>query len=228
MSVSLRTRLTRATLRSAISSIPQELGGGGSEGQEILNRCGQVILDHIRYAFRVKSAGGTDDAGDRWAPLKPATVAYTRSGRTRTEQKRSARPSQALSARQQKRWWELYRQGLAIHRGDKASAAKWAWTISKREGATTLIGKYGGRRVPILYNTGALFDSITSKVSKNEVTISSSHPAAGVHHRGSRKKGIPQRRLWPDPSNWPAVWWSDMLVSIRDGIIEMVRRRAGA
>lgn len=223
----IRTRATRAAVKAAIASIPQELTEGSSDTQEILTNCGLAILERIREAFLVKSAGGTDDAGDRWAPLKPSTIAYSRSGRTRTESKRSSQPSQALNSRQQTRWWSLYRQGLAIYKGDKAIAAKRAWAILKSEGATTIVQKYGTRRVDILYKTGGLFNSITSKVTASgEIIISSDHPAAAAHHHGARNKGIPQRRLWPDPRNWPSSWWQDILDVIREGAVDMIERSA--
>lgn len=222
----LHTKSTRADLRKAISSIPQEFSRGGVEVQAILTLCGTSILEKIKDAFLTKSSGGTDDAGDRWAPLKPTTIAYSRSGRTKAEKGRSTRPSQALNSRQQKRWWDLYRQGLAIYKGDKGSAAKRAWGILKSEGANTLINKYGGKRVDILYKTGGLYNSITSRVtSGGDIIVSSDHQAAAVHHNGSQTKGIPQRRLWPLPSRWPGTWWNDMILAIRSGIVEMIRQR---
>ncbi len=159
----LRSRIRRAALRGVISSIPQGIART-SDGQEILSRCGQLILDRIKAAFMVKSGGGTDDAGDRWVPLKPATIAYSRSQRNKIESARQSRPSQSLNAKQQSRWWQLYRQGLAMFRGDKSRAAKRAWVILKGEGATTLISKYGGRKVDILYKTGGLYNSIEEMV----------------------------------------------------------------
>lgn len=226
MVTSLRTRVKRSLLREAISSIPQEFSQGSTnQVQSILDEAAQALLEKIREAFLTKSAGGTDESGDKWVPLKSTTVAYSRSTRTRTENAHTSRPSQGLSARNQKRWWDLYRQGLAIYKGDKAQAAKRAWGILKRQGVTTLLDKYGSRRVSILYNTGALFDSITSRVDSRGVTISSNHPTAIVHHKGSINKGIPQRKLWPDPEDIPQGWWQAMVETIRDGIIEIIKQR---
>lgn len=220
----LQSRSSRAELRRTIASIPQELSSGATGVQDILRRCGQLVLDKIRDAFLVKSAGGTDEAGERWVPLKPTTIAYSRSGRNTRERNRSQRPSQGLTNKQQKEWWDLYRQGLAIYRGDKASAAKRAWGIMKQRGVKTLISKYGAQRVDILYNTGTLFNSITSHVtSTGNIVVSSKHPTAAVHHNGSQSRGIPQRRLWPDPANWPSSWWSDIIREVRDGVEELVK-----
>lgn len=220
----LNSTVSRTELRKAIELIPKGIHGKGVTAQSILDSCGKVLLSHIRTAFLTKSKGGTDLAGDRWAPLKATTIAYSRSqsSRSRAEKKRNTRPSQILNSKQQNRWWELYRQGLAIHKGDKASAAKRAWFILKREGADTLINKYGNRKVDILYNTGKLFNSIESSVdSQGNIIISSDHPLAKVHHNGSAKKGIPKRRLWPNVTKWPNSWWKDILKIIRDGIVQM-------
>lgn len=221
--INLQTSMSEEELRKAITLIPKSIRGNSVTSKSILKECGKVILSHVRKAFLTKSKGGTDESGDRWAPLKPSTIVQRLSNtRTRTEKKRNTRPSQALNSKQQDRWWNLYKQGLAIYKGNKVSAAKRAWFILKQEGVNTLIDKYGSRKVDILYNTGSLFKSIESSVSnQGEVIVSSKHPLAKVHHNGSQKKGIPKRRLWPDPKKWPNLWWQEILKIIRGGIVKM-------
>lgn len=223
---------TRSEIKKAISSIPQELTKG-DKATQIMHHVAQAMLELISAAFIVKSSGGTDESGDRWAPLKPSTIAY-RAARSRAESKRATRPSQALTSKQQNRWWELYRKGLAINKGNKAAAARYAWFIIKSEGGKTLIGRYGTRKALILNHTGELLKSLTPgsnspyqiiKVDKGQVTIGTSRKGAMVHHHGAPRKGIPQRRLWPDTSKWPRRWWDHISRQIQLGIAEMAAKK---
>lgn len=235
--ITIYTRASRAAIRRAIATIPQEAMGGGSLANALLVRCGLAALGRIRQAFIVKSRGGTDEAGERWQPLSPKTVAYgRRGGRTRGESRRSSTPSQALNSRQQARWWDLYRQGIAIFKGNKPSAARRAWAILKTEGAPTILSKYGNREVEILRDTGLLLNSLSPgtaspdqvfRVGRGEVIIGTNRKGAAAHHTGVPGR-LPQRRLWPAPNKWPASWWKDIQTQARDGlvaiIVQLVRR----
>ncbi len=221
-------------LRRVLESIPEQMQGGGPLASAMLTRCGLAALGRIKTAFVAKARGGTDEAGDRWAPLKPSTIAYSRRGRSRAEKKQANRPSQALNRRQQDRWWSLYRQGLAMFRGDKGRAAKRAWGISKAEGATTLLAKYGGRKVEILRDTGVLLNSLSPgvgsgnqvlRVGRGEVVVGTNVPYARFHHERTRR--IPQRRLWPEPSRWPSSWWRDILEQARAGVLDIAAQLIG-
>ncbi len=226
----LHLRATRDAVRQAVAHIPHGMRGGGTEANAMMTRVGLTALGRIKRAFVVKSRGGTDEAGDRWAPLSPRTIAYSRrGGRTKAERGRESRPSQALTAKQQERWWAMYRQGLAIYRGDKGSAAKRAWGILKREGATTLLQKYGGRQVEILRDTGLLLNSLSPgyggaeqvfRVYNGGVIVGTNRRGAAAHHRGIPGR-LPQRRLWPDPSRWPASWWQDIMEQARQGLVDI-------
>lgn len=221
-----RTALEK--IQQMIERIPSEMRSGSTNAIEILNRSGEVALEQVKKAFIAKSRGGTDEAGESWQPLLPRTVAYTRkAGRNKLERSRNTRPSQALTKNQQDRWWEVYRQGLAAFKGDKSHAARRAWFILKKEGATTLLDKYGGMRVDILRNTGQLFDSIGVKVDHGEIVISATHKAAAAHHYGVPGH-LPQRRLWPDPGKWPSSWWEKISEPIRDGIISLLKEDLGS
>ncbi len=216
----------------------------------MMTRCGIVLLRRIKEAFIEKSRGGTDDAGDSWAPLSPKTIMRRlrrgKGGRTATEKKRPDHPSQALSESQRNRWWELYKQGLNRYRdkdhgatkATKASAAKRAWFILKQEGAQTLLQKYGNAKVDILRDTGLLLNSLSPygnsehqvfTVNPGEVIVGTNRPGALAHHRGilgSAHEGIadrlPQRRLWPAPDRWPASWWLDITEEVKVGIVDMI------
>lgn len=204
-----------------ISRLPEEVRSGGIDSEALLRQAGQSALDHIKRAFLIKSSGGTDEAGDRWEPLSPRTVAYSRKGKS---SKGASRPSRALSKRENARWWDLYRHGLAMFHGDKSHAARRAWFILKKEGAATLLDKYGADKVPILYDSGGLFDSIILSIEDGAIIIKATAAYAGAHHHGVPGR-IPQRRLWPDPSKWPSSWWESILGAIRDKFAEIIAKR---
>lgn len=204
-------------------------------GAAMMTRVGLAVLGRIKRAFVVKARGGTDEAGDSWQPLSPKTIAYSktrqrgRGGRTKTEKKRDRYPSQALTQKQQDRWWEVYRRNLARFRGDKRHAAAAAWLVLKGEGATTLLQKYGGRKVEILRDTGLLLNSLSPgyggpeqvfRVEPGAVTVGTNRKGARGHHEGIPGR-LPQRRLWPEPSKWPESWWRDILTEVKQGMVDI-------
>lgn len=224
----VHVRASHDSVRMAVGDIPRRGRSGGAEVRAMLERCGLAILGRIHTAFVIKARGGTDEAGDRWAPLSPKTIAY-RTGRTRTERKRAERPSQALNSKQQARWWVLYRQGLAIYEGNKGRAARRAWAILKEEGAVTLYDKYRSKQVEILRDTGLLLNSLSPgrktthqilRVGGNWVEVGTNRKGAKHHHEGIPGK-LPQRRLWPDTSRWPTSWWEDIKDQVKQGLVDI-------
>jgi hypothetical protein len=228
-------RASRADVRQILYTLPTVVRSRGAIADAMMVRCGFVALTRIRQAFLIKARGGTDEAGDKWQPLSPRTIAYRmtrsrgRGGRTRAERNRPTHPSQALNTRQRTRWWEVYRQQLAVYRGNKGHAAAVAWIVLKREGAVTLLQKYGGREVEILRDTGLLFNSLSPGVATNhrvfrvgngEVIVGTNRKGAGLHHRGIPGR-LPQRRLWPDPKDWPPVWWQDIQEQAQQGLLDL-------
>ena len=235
-------RASRAAVRQAISRIPNVARSGGAVANAMMTRLGLTALGHIKKAFIDKSRGGTDEAGERWAPLSPTTIAYRktrmrgRGGRTKAERSRPTRPSQALNSRQQTRWWTVYRQGLAMFEGNKGHAAARAWLILKSEGATTLLEKYGNRQVDILRDTGLLLNSLSPGVNTDvsifrvipgEVIVGTNRIGAAEHHEGIPGR-LPQRRLWPEPRRWPSPWWLDIAEQGRQGLIDITLQLIGS
>ena len=224
----------QADLRRALASVPGVARARGPVADAMMTRCGLAILGRIKQAFITKSRGGTDEAGDSWKLLSPRTIAYSktrqrgRGGRTRSEKGVAVHPSQSLSSRQQERWWEVYRRQLAIYKGDKGHASAVAWLVLKGEGAQTLVDKYGHRQVDILRDTGLLLNSLSPGVASPErvfrvgygaVIVGTNRKGAAAHHRGA--KHLPQRRLWPPVSKWPAAWWRDVIEQARQGILDI-------
>lgn len=226
-------RATRAAVRAAIAALPTAMHTSAADA--IMTRCGLALLGRIKQAFIIKARGGVDEAGDSWKPLSPKTIAYSktrqrgRGGRTKAEKGRSAFPSQALSNKQQERWWQLYRRYLAAFKGDKGHAAAAAWIVGKREGMTTLLNKYGHRQVEILRDTGLLLNSLSPgvnsaeqifRVGHGQVIVGTNRKGAASHHAGIPGR-LPQRRLWPPVNKWPASWWQDILEQASQGILDL-------
>lgn len=235
MSTTVYCRAAIATVRDALARVPMVARQGGPIADAMMTRCGLAILGRIKQAFVVKARGGTDEAGESWKPLSPKTIAYSktrqrgRGRRTRAEKKREAFPSQALTAKQQKRWWEVYRRQLPIYKGNKGHAAAVAWLALKREGATTLLDKYGHRQVEILRDTGLLLNSLSPgvdsseqvfRVGDGEVVVGTNRKGAIAHHHGIPDR-LPQRRLWAEPSHWPRSWWQDVLEQAKQGLLDV-------
>lgn len=231
-------KATRAQVRRAIMKAVAAASGRGSDAQEAADamqvRLGMTALTYIRQAFVVKSRGGTDAAGLKWPPLSPKTIAYSRRhpGVPKASERAPYRPSWMLSEKQRKRWWDIYRIGLARFKGDRSAAAKMAWKIVKDEGGKTLLGEYGNTSVLILRDIGLLLNSLSPGVSpgsvenqvfrvgRGEVIVGTNRKGASAHHEGISGR-LPQRRLWPEPSQWPAEWWADLSSQGRQGYIDI-------
>jgi hypothetical protein len=225
----VHVRVSLAAVLRVVRSAPERAKSSRGLGRELLVAVGEAVLGQVRDAFVVKSAGGTDESGERWAPLAPATVAY-RAARTQTERRRGSRPSQGLTAKQQEQWWEEYRRAMARWPGEKARAARHAWFILKQRGARTLFDKYRGARADILRDTGALLESLTPgahsgaqvfRVETGSVTIGTSRRGATAQHAGLPGR-LPQRRLWPAPANWPPSWWRAVLLAARGKLTDLI------
>ena len=228
-------RASRTAIKQALARLPEIARAGGPEAEAMMMRCGLVLLGHIRQAFIVKARGGVDEAGDSWQPLSPKTIAYSktrqrgRGGRTKAEKGRASRPSQALTQKQQDRWWDIYRRQLRIYKGDKGHAAAVAWLILKKEGVQTLVDKYGRRKVEILRDTGLLLNSLSPgvisdnsvfRIAPGMVIIGTNRKGAVAHHKGIPGK-LPQRRLWPPVDKWPDSWWEDIREQAVQGLLEI-------
>lgn len=223
-------RATRADVRQAMAALPSVARGGGTAATALLTRCAQAVLTRIRAAFIVKMHGGTDEAGDSWPPLSPRTIAARLAKQARGRGQPATRPSSALNAKQSERWWQVYRKQLAIYKGNKSHAAAVAWLVLKREGATTLVDKYGYRKVDILRDTGLLLKSISPgegneatvfRVQPGEAVIGTNRKGAAAHHHGAPSRNLPQRRLWPPPSKWPVSWWIAIGRQAVDGLRDL-------
>lgn len=206
------TNLTRAEAIEALMSLPQEMTGGRRAARATLVRLGLAMLRKIHEAFLVKMRGGTDDAGDRWAPLSPVTIAMRRRKRGGTSSKK----------------------GRAPGRQRKASADDLTPTQRRTraviKGAGSHFDKYG-RDAEILHDTGKLLESLRPgsfsaeqvfEIGDGRVIVGTVREGAVENHEGRPPK-LPQRRLWPSTSDWPTSWWDDITEEVQNGVVDMVK-----
>ena len=219
--------------------------------RQLLIRLGMTALTRIRDAFVVKSKGGADDCGLSWPKLSPKTIAYSRRhpGVPQSKERAGFAPSWMLTDKQRKRWWALYRsflggapEGKDFHKyrptggtyHTHANAAREAWRILKSEGAKTLMSTYGNEPVLILRSIGLLLNSLSPgtdgdekvenqvfRIGSGEVIVGTNREWAATHHEGIPGR-LPQRRLWPAPSQWTQAWWDDIAEQGKQGLIEIV------
>lgn len=195
---------------------------------------GVAALSLIRKAFIVKARGGTDEAGESWAPLKAETIAY---GRRHPGLRRTGpNPKRPLLTKQQDALWRGIYAGILASTKDPRLAAAIAWTKVKAEGGRTIKAEYGGQQVEILRDRGLLLNSLSPgvdgpsgaahqvfRIEQGGVIVGTNRKGALAHHNGT--KHLPQRRLWPDPTNWPAHWWKFLLSTLRDGVARVLIQR---
>ena len=207
------TRMSRAKVMAALTALPQEMTGAGSAARDLLTRVGLAMLRRIHGAFLVKMRGGTDEAGDRWAPLSPVTIAMRLRRRGIGSPKKRSRAKRKV-----------------VLSGDISPAHQRARAIIRSAGAR--YDKYG-RDAEILHDTGRLLLSLTPgsnsaeqvlEVSAGRVIVGTNREGAKANHEGRPPK-LPQRRLWPDPSDWPPEWWDQILTEVQDGVVDMVAQQ---
>jgi phage gpG-like protein len=194
VSVTIHTVANREDILKALRELPDVATGESELAQAMMTRIGLTVLGRIRHAFIVKARGGTDEAGNRWAPLRPYTIAMRgvrgNSKTARAERKRRLQPKN--------------------------------------------FSKYSARTVEILRDTGALLNSLTPLSASSSqvfdvahagsVTIGTNLAYAAAHHEGDPRRNLPQRRLWPDPNDWPPTWWQDIHEQATQGIVEIATR----
>ena len=85
MTIVVRTRMKRDEIRRLLASVPAIVAGRAAdpagEAGAIQRVIGLTALSLIKEAFVTKAAGGTDEAGDSWAPLAESTVQGRRKGK---------------------------------------------------------------------------------------------------------------------------------------------------
>lgn len=215
----VRSHLPRRELRRELGKLQDVLVGRATDRLGIrgvfLANYTREMFKQIHRAFRQKSAGGSDELGDRWKPLKPETIArrpITRGQRTKLGLKSRSGGRGLLTKKEDRLWRGVFWHNFSRLRADlgegaaKAKAAQIAWGVLKARGAKTRIGTLGARRVPILIEGGRLEKSLRPgrvsgvlyqrpttdqvfRLKRGEVSLGSAVEYSEKQHR--------TRRLWP-------------------------------
>lgn len=82
------------------------------------------------------------------------------------------------------------------------------WVKSKKKSGLTLI------------QSGRMYNSFVSSVSRGIITIKNTRSFARYHHHGTRR--MPKRELWPDPKKWPDFWWKRIVGAIQNRAAEII------
>lgn len=190
-------------------------------------------LSDFKAAFITKARGGTDEAGVKWPPLKPETIANRRVG-PRDKQNAPIAEREKIVKRETKRL--LRRLRLSLPENEAQFRAKqMAQAIATRETGKTKVQTLGSRQVDMLRDTGILFNSLSpgrlsgganpsgySKptapggseqvfdLSREGIIVGTNVKYAATHNYGRGK--IPQRMFIPErESQIPDIWWERWL-----------------
>jgi hypothetical protein len=220
LTTNVQIRGTKREMRNVIRKLPGYISGRIPDTQGI----GRAFKSHftfhwfekVRDAYLVKSAGGTDDAGIKWAKNTKKTIAGrpVRPGDTQRlvgDTPFSQRTRGLLTPAQDALWRGIFKSNYLRLRSRtseadaKATAAKIAWGILKKLGAQTKLDVLGSRDLPIGRATNRLFDACSpgqvsdigylppkeQKVQYHHggMTFSILVPYAGYFHS--------KRKIWP-------------------------------
>lgn len=215
----VRVRGKKADVIKALKRIPRILSGKEKDSDR-LNYVhhavyARALLEKIHEAFLIKSAGGTDELGTKWKPLKPETIAarpvargeLKKLGITGTRRRGLLTPEQdriwrGIFASTLKR---LVAKGMDLEKA-KIKAAKIAWAILKARGALTKLMVLGRRKVAIGIVSGDLERSISpGKLSSNYSYSKPKHQIFEINPSSIRvgsdliyaSRFHHKRRLWP-------------------------------
>lgn len=211
----------RTTVRRAVYALAAALSGHGSEfadmARTVQAAVGAEALRIIQEAYLVKSKGGTDAAGDRWAELAVRTI----EGRLR----RLGSPTRAGAMR------GVVLAAEKLQRTRKGSKGR-ERALRGYQRAQEKAGKAFGP-LDILNAGGRLYESLTPgddgpgnaegqvfDLRPGSVEVGTSDPNAQYHHGGTKR--MPQRRLWPELSKWPPEWHRRLASVYREAFVRVV------
>lgn len=195
----IRVKLARSKARAILRRLPRKLTGrlggpGALYVRSLHNALAMGLLQLLQKAFKDKARGGTDEAGHRWKPLSPVTIAL-RQARRRDSETRL------------KRIWP--RLGLGKYDPNRheilIDTARLFRSLSPASSAP-------GRVVRI--TPGAI------AIGTNVVDDDGQHYPK-LHHYGTAR--IPQRRLWPPVEDWPRRWHDELRAIFIDWLYFVMR-----
>ncbi|HUT88742.1 MAG TPA: hypothetical protein VMY37_04555 [Thermoguttaceae bacterium] len=225
--ITIRTRRTRAEVKAELRRLPALLAGRMYDSRGLATTfCAHFayhIFDKISRSFFAKSLWGSDELGDKWAPLKEATIVARES---RREPRRGKR---GLSEQHDRLWRRVFAHNfarLAFQIGEReagARAARMAWATVKAAGARTRKERFRGRRPPMNWISGRLKKSLAPGRRSAAGYLPSPEQRYEQYH-GTLVLGtdVPyapyvhkRRRLWPKRAR--------MLPWIREGVSQGIQ-----
>lgn len=171
----LHLRTTLGEIRKYVRKLPKRMADSSRLSKVFSANLAYQMFFRIHRAFMVKSDGRTDEYGDKWKPLSPATIAARPIGRgdvTRLgiggtgEQALHRRTRGLLTPSQNAQWGAIFLatyNKLRAELGEKQAkirAAEVAWGVLKAQGAQTKINTLSRRHVPIGIVTGEMETSL--------------------------------------------------------------------
>lgn len=166
-----------AEVARIIESLGDVLAGNKPDSQGIAevfwSAFAHSLAQSVHAAFIVKSEHGKDELGQSWPDLDPKTKAYSRPdarkglvlhGGKPTEYGNTHRPT--LTVNQDKQWRAVFVKKLAFLRTQMSNAdaareaAKLAWSVVKKSGATTILEYAKDRTILLLQRSGRLEKSL--------------------------------------------------------------------
>lgn len=225
---------TKAELLAALRALPAALAGKATgrsmKGARNLARVvaesvGVEALSIVKEAFVVKSRHGQDEAGVRWDPLSPATVAYKRRHPKLQARRKYAKAAgrvrrPLLTAAQDRHWRRVF--SACMHQNKSpGDSARIAWAAVKAMGGKTVLEEYGNSPHEIGRDTGRLLASIgpespdcVLKASPGEVFVGTNVKYAAAF--ASRRPIFPAR--------WPDRWAGRLAQTVVDAVAMAVGR----
>ncbi len=166
------TTANKAELIAFIRSIPGRITGRVRDPQGVgagfRARIGWTFFSLVAESFKIKGRGGTDSAGDSWAPNTRAYLAY-RKGRAKKRKVGTAfrvNRRDHLTDAQSRLWAKVNRKAITELTGRlpqsqvRGVAAQKAWAATRQEGAGTLLANYGSKPDQVLVDRGDLRRSL--------------------------------------------------------------------
>lgn len=221
----ITVRLTRAQIGDAIREVAGVLSGRlpGADAERIQLLLAQQAQSIIRGAYIEKARGEADDAGLKWKPLAPSTIARRRG--VAGTQRKIRNLTFAYRRAQEKAIWATPANQEKANRAEKKAAARLKKAVEKRETAIS--------EVEILRDTGRLLASLSPAIGNNTenedqvirflpgvTEVGTNVEYAEKHHKGEGR--CPQRRLWPEPDDWPDNWRELLGKRLKDGFLTLL------
>ena len=192
----------RTEVRRSVSRIKKHGSKERAAFMAILTR--ELYLE-IHEAFMIKSRGDADKFGEKWEPLKPATIER----KLHKQRRRAARTTDPISKRQRDQWREVYHETLPIyksygfsHQEAVAAAREKAWQSLKLPKNKSVPIGIDTQRLEKSLRTGRATDGVYNPPASTKDQIVEIRPQS--IHVGTKtpyaRNFDKRRKIIPDPT----------------------------